>query len=523
VALLPVYEFGKGIVLRQSPRDTVQIADQFLKRRGVDPNTYRHVVWVDDNVDPLAVRYLAQRRSLEQADQIYRQATRLALWKVRYFRSLQKEEYLVYVDPESGKVFGYRHVLDEDAPGASLTPDQALALGGQALREHGYGLENFDLQSSDATKRKAREDYTLVWEAKPGDPRNVGDARYRLEAQIAGDQVITFARFFKLPEAWEREEEANHLSNFALIGVFILLVMTIVAVGVLLFAQQVRSGRMPWKRSAKYGMWVGILMFVATANQWPTFEQSYNTSISLASYRLQHGVGLIVVPIVFGLLAWVVLGLAASFYPDAWKLFRRSARRVWRRDALVATGVSVAAAVALARMDAHLANLFHAYAAIDIGIFPATFNTLSPVAGVLLPVIIRSLLYMALAGLAILVVRVGWQHRAWWLWAGVALLLVSLGPAHAHSLAAFAVGWVSGFLPAVVAVGLAALFLRDNILAYLMVFLCGQLIEPLVDLISQPDAYFRKNGIVLACLAAALLLWMLWAPGKAEAETSNTK
>jgi membrane protease YdiL (CAAX protease family) len=513
LARVPAYEFGKGIVLRQSPSDAVLIADQFLSQRGIDPASYQHVVWVDDNVDPLAVRYLVQRRPLKEADLIYRQATCLALWKVRYFRSLQKEEHWVYIDPGTGKVFGYHHVLGEDMPGASLSPDRALDLGGQAVREHGYRLEDFDLQSSDATKRKAREDYTLVWEANPGDPRNVGDARYRLEAQIAGDQVITFARLFKLPEVWEREQQANHLSSFALNGVYILLVMAMVAAGVILFVRQVRSGRMPWKRSAKYGVWVGLFMFVATANQWPTFDQKYDTSISLASYHLQIGVSLIVVPLVMGLLAWLAIGLAASYYPDAWKFFHGSARRVWRRDALVATVLSLSAAVALARLDAHLANTFHAYAPISVGIFPPAFNTLSPVVGFFLPTLTRTLVYAALAGLAIVVARVGWQVRAWWLWAAIVLILVSLGPTHPHSLAAFALAWLSGFLELVVAVGLAALFMRDNILAYLMAFLCVQLIEPLVALFSQPDKFFHNNGVVLACLAAAVLLWMVWVPG----------
>ena len=519
IAIRPIYEFGKGIVLRQSPNDAVLIADQFLSQRSNDPSTYQHVVWVDDNVDALALRYLVERKPLEEADLIYRQATRLALWKVRYFRSLQKEEHQVFIDPGSGTVFGYHHVLAEDAPGASLAPAEALALGAQALREHGYRIENFELQSSDATKRNAREDYTLVWEAKPGDPRNVGEARYRLEAQVAGDQVITFKRFFKLPEAWERDRQANHLSNFILIGVSILLFMTMVAAGLILFVQQVRSGRMPWKRSAKFGAWVAIFMLVATANQWPAFDQKYDTSISLASYHLQVAISLIVIPLASGLMAWLLLGLAASFYPNTWKLFSRSARRVWRRDALVATGVSVAAAVALTRIEAYIANIFHAYAPIDIGLFPAAFNTRSPVVGFFLPVITRSLIYAALVGLAILVVRAGWRFRAWWLWVAMVLALVALGPTHAHSLAGFAVGWLAAFLPLAVAVGVAALFLRDNILGYFMVFLCIQFVEPLVTLFSQPNAFFHRNGAVLACLVAALLIWMLWAPGDSEGVT----
>ena len=219
LAFIPVYRFGKGIALHESSQDALRIADNFMRQRNIDPATYRHVVWINDNVDSSALHYLAERKSLEQADQIYRQATRLALWEVRYYRPLQKEEYPVFVDPVSGEVFGFRHALEENAPGASLSPEQARALAEQAVREHGYHLEDFELQSSDATKRKAREDYTLVWQAKPGDPRNVGDAHYRLEVDIAGDQVVGFSRSFKLPEEWERAQEAQHSVNNILMGV----------------------------------------------------------------------------------------------------------------------------------------------------------------------------------------------------------------------------------------------------------------------------------------------------------------
>ena len=95
------------------------------------------------------------------------------------------------------------------------------------------GSTDFELQSSDATKRKAREDYTLVWQAKPGDPRNVGDAHYRLQVDIAGDQVVGFSRSFKLPEDWVRAQEGHHtpVNNTPGELVAILTFLTLVAAG----------------------------------------------------------------------------------------------------------------------------------------------------------------------------------------------------------------------------------------------------------------------------------------------------
>ena len=368
---------------------------------------------------------MQSENSLQQADLIYRQATRLALWNARYYRPLQKEEYRVYVDPESGKVFGFRHVVDENASGASLTPDQARVLAEQAVRESGYRLDDFELQSSDATKRKAREDYSLVWQAKPGDPRNVGDAHYRLQVDIAGDQVVGFTRSFKLPEDWVRKQESTTLLNNTLASLSRLTFLTLLAAGLLIFVRLVRAGKMPWGQSAKFGVLLAILKLLGTLNDLPLSYRNYDTSTPLTVWKLQVAVGMIVVPIVVGLLAWIVVGSAAGLYPDVWKFFSRAVRRVWRRDALVALVVSLAAGAGLARVSALLTSAWHAYAPIDDELYPATFSTPWPAAGYFLSIVTRTLLMAALVAVAIYIVRSGWKRRAWWLWAGLVLILVS--------------------------------------------------------------------------------------------------
>lgn len=516
LAIIPVYRFGKGIVLHESGQDALRIAGNFLRQRKIDPATYRHVVWINDNVSSSALHYLAERKSLEQADQIYRQATRLALWAVRYYRPLQKEEYQVFVDPVSGEVFGFHHTLEDNAPGASLSPEQARGMAEQVVVEHGYRLQDFELQSSDSTKRKAREDYTLVWQAKAGDPRNVGDAHYRLAVDIAGDQVVGFSRSFKLPEEWERAEEGSNLVDIVLIAVSALTFMALAAGGLILFVNLVRSGQMLWRRSLKFGVLIAILGLLGTLNSLALINSRYVTSMPLPVWKLVIAVSVTVVPLAEGLLAWLLMGSAASLYPDAWKLFSGAARRVWRRDALVALVLSLAAGAGLARADALLTSVFHAHAPIKDELFPAAFSTLWPAAAYFLSSLIWTLLSAAVIALIIYIIRAGWRMRAWWLWVGLAMVLVSLGPTHAHSLADFGVGWVMSFLPLLVAALVVRFFLRDNILAYLMVLFCTQVAEPLVELFSQKNAFFLQNGVALALLAAAVLVWMLWSSGGGE-------
>ena len=521
VACIHAYRFGKGIVLNESPRQIVQIADNYLRQQKVDPAVYRHADWLNNNVDSSALHYIAERNSLEQADHIYRQATRLALWTVRYYQPLQKEEYQVYVDPVSGEVFGSRHVLDENSPGASLTSGQALSLAEQAVREHGYRPDDFELQSSVATERKAREDYTLVWQARKGDPRNVGDAHYRLQVDIAGDQITSFSRSFKLPEEWERAQAARNIRNNILMGVSVLTFLTLFAAGLIVFVNLVKTGKMQWKRSAKFGALLAALALLTAANGLSATYRFYDTSIPMTVWNLRIAVGVVVFPLLEGLLGWLLIGSAFSLYPDTLKVFSGAARRVWRRDALVALVLSLAAGAAMSRADALLTALFHAYAPINTEVLSGNFSTHWPALAIFLGVLGRTLLYAPAAGLAIYTVRTGWKLRAWWLWVGLTLVLVYLGPMHAHSLAEFGAGWIMSLIPLVVAAIVMGFFLRDNILAYLVVLFGLQTGEGLMDLFSQPNKYFMQNGVALALLAGMVLVWALWPFGTPEANVED--
>jgi len=47
-----------------------------------------------------------------------------------------------------------------------------------------------DLKESSSEKKKARRDYTLEWEARAGDPRNLDEAHYRVHIEVPGPRVF---------------------------------------------------------------------------------------------------------------------------------------------------------------------------------------------------------------------------------------------------------------------------------------------------------------------------------------------
>jgi membrane protease YdiL (CAAX protease family) len=516
LAVIPVYRFGEGLSLEITRVQALRAADAYLRQRHVDPGRYHQVAWVHGNVDPLAVRYLLEHKSIKEADQIYRRAARLAVFEVRYFRSLEKEEHHVFLDPTTGQVFGYRKLLEDDAPGASLSSEQAHTLAAKYVEEQGYPLSDFDLQSSQAEKRKAREDYTLVWQAKAGDPRNVADAHYRLEVDVAGDQVVGFARSFKLPEAWERAHGSTSLVNSVLSLARILARLALVAGGVILLVVQIRSGQIAWRAAAIAGALILVLMLLFELNQWSALDRPYMTSIPLSTWRLSMVVGLIVLLLLAGSLCWLLVGLATSLYPEAWKLLRSSARRLWRRDAAVCCVLVLAVGAGLNELGALFASRFHAFAPVDLEVFPDLFNAALPGAGFFLGALGFSLVDICGLGLAIYVIRLGWAKRAWWLWAGILLGLVGLGPAGAHSVREFFAAWVMSFVPLAVGAAIVFWFFRHNLLAYLGAAFCLEVAQPLVSLLSQHASFYRSNGLLLALLAFLFLGWLFLAGREGE-------
>ncbi len=509
LALIPAYRFGKGIKLRVTRSEADQAASEFLLKQGVKVGEFHHVAALDENVNPLALRYLLQRRSVQEADRIYRQATRLELWEVRFFRPLHREEYRVFVDATNGLVFDFQHILNQDAPGASLTPAQAQSLAEKYLEQQGYNLQGFSLLNSEAHKRKAREDYTLTWQAKEGDPRNVDRAHYRIVVNIAGDQVIGMARYFKLPENWVRQRESSHLGNTVLTALKVLLFLGLAGGFIILFVQQVRAGKIPWRRAA----WVGVVLLVASLlgelNRLPTIFEQYSTSTSLASFWIEIAASLAVAPLLLGVVGWLVAGLAASFYPAAWQVVKASARRAWRGDAVIVILLTLAVGAALGTLSTLFSDHFHAVAPVGIQLFPSLTDSIFPAGGFFLSAIMEAIFGAAAVGLIVYGAQLGWQRRAWWFWAGLALVLLALGPSSAHSVSEYVAGWLLNAVPVAVGVLLVALFYRSNIVAYLGAGFAAVVARPLVFLFSQPAAFYRWNGLILALLVLGVFWWLL--------------
>ncbi|MFZ3213197.1 MAG: CPBP family intramembrane glutamic endopeptidase [Terriglobales bacterium] len=521
VGFIPVYRFGEEVKVGMTAQEAVRAADAYLRKQGIDPAKYHHVPHLLSNVQPLAVRYLIEHVTLKQADQIYRRATQMVCWEVRYFRPLEIEEHRVSFDASQGAFVDHRLTLDENAPGASLAPDEARALAEKALAEHGYRLAEFELQDSRGEKRKAREDYTFVWQAKPGDPRNVGEEKYRVQVNLAGNEVVSVSDRFKLPEDWVRQRQKSGLANSILGAVGALLGVIILVRVIILFVAQVRRGPLPWRTASLVGAAMAALVVFSELNALPTAEQAYSTSIALGTFWLLRGTTLILGPIAAGLATWLLVAFALSLFPEGQRLLRRPGTRAWRKDATIAVILTLAMTAAFEKLGAILTSYWPAYFPPHIDLFPSHLDTWSPALAFLLSAVRGAVLATAGVAMLIAVFKSGWSRRAWWIWVASLLLLVALGPANAHSVREFLADWIYTAISFAIPVWMVATFFRDNALAYLAAIFCVSVAEPVVGLLSQAARIYQWNGLLLGGLSLAILGWLLL-PGKSAAapETS---
>jgi hypothetical protein len=194
-----------------------------------------------------------------------------------------------------------------------------------------------------------------------------------------------------------------------------------------------------------------------------------------------------------------LIGLCTSIYPEAWNVFGEKARG-WRRDAVFCTVLIIAATAAAARIDDLFVEWFHRVASVNGDLLPDAMDAYLPG----LTFFLRSIVYGAtlamLAGILIYIVRLAARRGRWWLGVGIILLLVSLGPANAHSVPEYLIAWCMRFIPIALLIFLVYAFFRNNVLAYLSAAVVLTVFNPAVSLFSQTAAYFKWNGALLVGL-----------------------
>jgi hypothetical protein len=234
--------------------------------------------------------YLERELGLEEANRLQSSGqVKLWWWHSRWFKPLQKEEFRTSLDPATGRLIGYQHQLEEAAPGASLTRDQARLVAESFLvKTLGYPKAQWTPVSATTTKRPRRLDHDFVWE-KSG--FKAKDATWRLEISVLGAAVGGYEEFLKIPEQWSRDYQTlrSHNETFqsaAEVGFYGLLACML---GLLLWRPRGQARRrLSWKPALLLSGLGFVLSLAQSANDAPFALMGYDTTSSYPGFILQQ-------------------------------------------------------------------------------------------------------------------------------------------------------------------------------------------------------------------------------------------
>ena len=264
--------------------------------------------------------YVKRYGTLDEAREIFFSplGVSLMMWMVVFKQELDPEEYFVHINQLTGEIY-ISHYIPEFVSGTKLESDSSLALATEAFQWEEVFHPKYRLVGDDPRKREKRRDHYLTWETY--DPV-IGDAHYRRNVAVIGDEVEVGWRRLKVPEEWERSE----LSRSVRWVVLQVLGIALIFGGFVLIT--VLRRRLPRMRIRwKPGFYAGGLMFIIAAlsviNRLPAKWWDYNSNQSYSSYLTQFGLTSILEIIFMSLLTLIVVTLAGAFISDRFSFTKR--------------------------------------------------------------------------------------------------------------------------------------------------------------------------------------------------------
>ncbi len=536
---LKAQSIGEYLKLSVNARTARARADQILRQRGLDPNSYYHATVFVDIADPVVNEYLRQRVGIAGINAIYSERVPAALWRVRYFRDSQAEEFAVILRPD-GSLHSVRHTLAEEAPGASLTKEEAVARAEKFLRdEKKLDVKDWTLVEANSDKRPHRIDHGLTWQQnEPLDAAQTSSAsaedhaHARIDVQLLGDEVTNYRTYIKIPDDWRRKQE--ELSLFRTVFGYAIPILFFASLGLtalIVFLKNLKSEvarSIPWRRIAFWSVWglCGYLAVFLLGNRVPSFLNAYNTAIPLKMMFGGIAIGaLLGAPLYFG---GIALLFGVTWY-YASRAFGEDRLPRWAgmpgsyyRDAL---WIGLGGGASLLGLERLLAVASTHWPTVHRSLeasFGLDFDALLPAASIVGGTVLRSLLLTGLVTATATFVAAQVRQP------GLRVLLLLVG-----ALALTGGSWGSPsdlakqflarlLLLSVLVFGVRRV-MRFNILGCFLIVAGTSLFSGAAELLSQPDSFYRANGYSTLLALILLFAWPLvaWRMGESRRDVAS--
>ncbi|HEY9676601.1 MAG TPA: lysostaphin resistance A-like protein [Drouetiella sp.] len=268
------------------PRDVATAkAKQYLEEHDIHLDGYSDSASLVKGLDDDEMQYIFEkdRSRLFELSEI---PERPLIWRVRFFKHLVQEEYLVLLDSR-GKMLSMGLTKPDEAPGANLTQEAAQAKVEAFLTKEHKEILPYTFNDATEEKRDERTDYVVQFKV----PKyKVGDADYKITSECVGDQVSGYDHNWVIPDKWKFERSKQHMRE-QIAGAVVMMLYTIFGFALIWWAKGVlRSQAIMWKPAIIIGLIIGAFNIVQTINGLPDFFTDYKTQTPLISFFVGEGV-----------------------------------------------------------------------------------------------------------------------------------------------------------------------------------------------------------------------------------------
>lgn len=313
--IFPPIPFSLNIDRQQA----IHIAKSFISKQGYSFKGYKQAVVFGEN---RYISYFLQKiDKFEEARQIYGDKFLVWFWNIRYFKLFQKEEFRVSINPESGDVIYFSHLIPKEKRAKDVTGDKAKQLSYDFLKKQGIDLSKFSPLDYRAIKRPYRLDhfFSLGYE-----PEGFQNAKIKYDVGIYGNRIGRYASDIIIPEKFNREyTQRDSFSSVLVFSSSFIAVFLFIGCFIYSIIFTKKGYNLAWRNSLFLSLFIFLLMLGVFFNNFSSVWLSYDPSTSFSFFIFDS----ILIPI-FGLI--VIAGAFILIFAVGEKLSNIR----WKKDSV---------------------------------------------------------------------------------------------------------------------------------------------------------------------------------------------
>jgi len=495
-----------------------RLAGEFLQAHGADPDSFRSGVipvpgfdrYRDDGnnlppdlSDAVAQRYATETGGLAAWERLVVSSLPASTWESRFVKSESRHEWRVTVNPRTRQVDSFHRTLPDEDPGAELTEEEARTRARELIVSFGSDPARWREIAARSEKQTNRRDWTFVFDDSAS---RVNGAVPRLTTSIKGGVAAGYGVTLFVPENYVRQRTLSTPLSTLLLIVRLLVMGGLFGLIAVEVVRATRKEPVPWRRLVGIGFLLALPSLLAQLNRLPALVFNYRAEIPWNIFLLTGSIGLalgVVLQVMAVIAALVALTAARPGWRDE---LRWSA---WPKQA--GHGLAVAALALALGVTVDRLELMGRLMRPDFWPGPQPpglpgFDAIVPFFDLIWTPVLGSIIAGGtLAGLALVfrntLTRTGPR-------VAVALLAAcALGPDHVNNVGEAVVPTMFEILALGVAILVASMAARGNLLAYLAILPLALGGQDALFVAGQPGPGMALSGwLALGLLALPSML-----------------